>query len=1154
MDKKKIQIFADTVREKLYDEITKQATTYKIAAEMVAPVDQRFEDSIVIQGKVFNKRIEKQRDRLIKEIEEKGYVQVIDEVTYTWFNRFLALKYMEFHEYIPVRVVSSKDSGKIEPDIIGEALHLDFLDVDRETVLSLKSRNDIEGLYKYLVLQLCHYLHSIMPFLFETIGDYTELLFPSRLLHTDSILKDLNTIINDEDWQEVEIIGWLYQSYIAKEKQKLIESKKKYTEKQIDKVTQLFTPKWIVKYMVQNSLGRYWLEAHPYSEIEKTFDFYLKSRDPENEKKLEGFINKNVEVEKIKLIDPAMGSGHILVYAFEVFYQIYKSQGYLESEIPVLILKNNLFGLDIDDRAGQLAQFALLMKAREKDNKLFSKEIIINAHSIQESNIITDDVIRIFAGQDFDKVKLFFDQFIDAKTYGSILKIQGYDKEYYNTKFEQFKKSGKLAVHSYTNLIKSILNQAEILTQEYDVAVANPPYLNSKRMPENLKGFVKNNYPQTKSDLYAIFIEIMLKITKKNGQIGLVTPYVWMFIKTYQWLREYIVKEKNISSLIQLEYNAFPVACVPVCTFTLRNTKTNASGEYIKLSDFKGSENQPIKTLEAIKNPEASYRHTEKSQKFAKIPGSPIAYWISPRIRELFEDALSVTLVSVVSSSQNKTANNNKYLKFNWEVEKKKVGVKQRWVSYAKGGNFRRWYGNLDFIVDWSEDAQLFYKNNLTSNLIEEKVRFKEGISYTDLTTSFFNCRYLAKDSLFDISGPSIIIENKENRNYILSLFNSKLAQRFFSLLNPTFHTTIGDIKNFPVIFTSHNKIKQKIDQLTQECIDISKEEWDSRETSWDFKQNELFKRKDESNRLEIAFKNYCKYWEEQFFKLHKNEGELNQLFIDIYDLNDELDNKVPLKEITILGDESEIKENKLKFKKEVIVKQFLSYIVGCIFGRYSPDKEGLILANQGDTLNEFNLDSKFKPDEDNIIPITDKDYFPDDIVGKVKEFIKTTFGEETLSENLQFIADSLHTRGKGSAEETIRHYFLTQFYKDHCKMYKKRPIYWMFTSGKNKSFNALIYMHRYNKELLAKLRIDYLHEYQAKLEARKQSLPLNSDDIKIRSQAEKERADINKKLDETRSYDEYLQNLANKFIDIDLDDGVNENYKKFTPLLEKIL
>jgi len=1150
MDKKKIQIFADTVREKLYDEITKQATTYKIAAEMVAPVDQRFEDSIVIQGKVFNKRIEKQRDRLIKEIEEKGYVQVIDEVTYTWFNRFLALKYMEFHEYIPVRVVSSKDSGKIEPDIIGEALHLDFLDVDRETVLSLKSRNDIEGLYKYLVLQLCHYLHSIMPFLFETIGDYTELLFPSRLLHTDSILKDLNTIIDDEDWQEVEIIGWLYQSYIAKEKQKLIESKKKYTEKQIDKVTQLFTPKWIVKYMVQNSLGRYWLEAHPNSEIEKTFDFYLKSRDPENEKKLEGFINKNVEVEKIKLIDPAMGSGHILVYAFEVFYQIYKSQGYLESEIPVLILKNNLFGLDIDDRAGQLAQFALLMKAREKDNKLFSKEIIINAHSIQESNTITDDVIRIFAGNDYDKVKSFFDQFIDAKTYGSILKIQGYDKEYYNAKFEQFKKSGKLAVHTYTNLIKSILDQTEILTQEYDVAVANPPYLNSSRMPDLLKKHVADNYPNTKSDLFSVFIELMIQRTKVNGQIGMVTPYVWMFIKTYEWLREHIVKEKNISSLIQLEYNAFPVACVPVCTFTIRNAKSTANGEYIKLSEFRGSENQPIKTLEAIKNENVKYRFTESSKEFAKIPGSPIAYWINPKIRDLFTDnvLLNEFCNSNLKSGRSASGQNDSVFKFWYEVPMNNIDftlkefkhISKKWLPLNKGGSFRRWFGNWDYVTNFT-----FVTN--------EKKLFQKAITWSDVTSSFFSAR-VHKESAEANNVGKRCYPPEEYFTYILGLLNTKLSQKLLDLLTPTLHFDIGYVGKFPIIITEDKPTKERINQLTQECIDISKEEWDSRETSWDFKQNELFKRKDESNRLEIAFKNYCKYWEEQFFKLHKNEEELNQLFIDIYDLNDELDNKVPLKEITILNDESEIKENKLKFKKEVIVKQFLSYIVGCIFGRYSPDKEGLILANQGDTLKEFNINTKFTPDEDNIVPITDRDYFPDDIVGKVKEFIKTTFGEETLSENLQFIADALYTRGKGSAEETIRHYFLTQFYKDHCRMYKKRPIYWMFTSGKNKSFNALIYMHRYNKELLAKLRIDYLHEYQAKLEARKQSLPLNSDDIKIRSQAEKERADINKKLDETRSYDEHLQNLANKFIDIDLDDGVNENYKKFTPLLEKIL
>jgi len=1159
MNNKKISLFADTLRDKLRSEVILKAARLGFTEDTIADVKE-YEDSMVINGHVFGKEIKKQRADFKEVVSKRGYNEIIDEITYTWFNRVVALKFMSENGYVPVKVFDSSIAGNKEPDLLTKCLELDFMKIDKKKLLELKTKGDDEELYKFLILSLCNHLNHIMPFLFENINDYTELMFPEKLLRTDSILVDINTIIPSEDWKEVEVIGWLYQDYIAKEKDRLIESKEKYTEKQIDKVTQIFTPKWIVKYMVQNSLGRYWLESHPDAYLEKTFYFYLKSRDPNNEEKLTHFINKDLKVEEIKLIDPAMGSGHILVYAFEIFYQIYKSQGYLESEISQTILTKNLYGLEIDDRAGQLAQFALFMKARKYDSKLFSKEIKLNVFAIQETNLLPDDVIKIFAGEDYKKVKSFFDQFIDAKVYGSLIKVQDFDREYYNIKFEQFKKSGKLAVHTYSDLIENILRQAEILNEKHDVSVANPPYLNSSRMPNILKKYISNNYPETKSDLFSAFIELMLQRTEENGQIGMVTPFVWMFIKKYEWLREFIVNEKNISSLIQLEYNSFPGACVPVCTFTIRNTKTNATGEYIKLSEFRGYDLQPKKVLEAIQNQFIKYRFTIESQKFVKIPGSPIGYWVSDKVRDMFDTCPKLgELASPKMGLQ--TSDNTRFLRFWQEVPINHIGFgflnlrdaqdsKKRWFPYNKGGEFRKWYGNNEYIVNWENNGKEIFTlreflntKNTPMGIANVDYYFMEGLTWSSLTSAKFSIRYSAPGFIFDIKGPTLFTKKDELLSFI-SYLNSKVLEHLIQIISPTIDYNSGQLANIP-IKTSDNIVSSKIHALSRENIDISKEEWDSRETSWDFKVNQLIKHKDDSNKLEVSYKNYCAYWKEKFFKLHKNEEDLNQLFIDIYDLNDELNHKVPLDEITILKEESEIKDDQLVFKKEVIVKQLLSYIVGCIFGRYNPEKDGLILANQGETIKEFPLHSKFMPDADNIVPINDRDYFTDDVVGKVKEFLKTCFGAHNITENLDFIASGL--KGSGSSEEKIRRYFLKDFYSDHCKMYNKKPIYWLFTSGKNQGFNALIYMHRYNKELLAKMRMDYLHVLQDRIDAKISMIK----DEDARSQREKE--DLTKQFQEMKKYDELLNHKASEYIVIDLDAGVTVNHAKFKGLVETI-
>lgn len=720
MDRASIIRFSDTVRDRIYEETKNRAANYGIFPDKIQDVDKEFEDSIVIGGRVFNRKIKRQREQLVREVREKGYDQLIDEVTYTWFNRFVALKFMEVNGYLPenVKVFSSNEQRKTEPDILSKSLKLDFLNIDRNTVIDMKSAGKDEDLYKYLTLSLCNYLNKIMPFLFENIEDHTELLFPDKLLHTDSILRDINSIIKEEDWKEVEVIGWIYQDYIAQKKDVLIHAKKQYQTNQIATVTQLFTPKWIVRYMVQNSLGRYWLESHPNKELQSKFEFYLESREENYLDKLIDYIDKTLSPENIRFLDPGMGSAHILVYAFDVFYEIYKISGYLDDEIAELILTKNLYGLEIDNRATQLAGFALLMKARQYDKRLFEKKIELNIAAIQETNNLTDEDIKLFAGNndDYAKVKKLFDTFNNAKTYGSIIKIDEFDEGFFGRKLNEFKKFSNLRKYEILDELVAIIKQARIMTQKYDIAVANPPYLTRARMPDKLKEYVEKNYPVTKHDLFAIFIESMSNLTKSKGQIGIMSPFTWMFIKIYEEFRNYIINQKSIIALIELEYHAvFDLAYVPVCTFTLRNYSTTIKGEYVKLSDFVGAENQPIKTIEAIKNPNVNYRFTVNSQEFSKIPGFPIAYWVSNKKRKVFEKGKSLDNIAEIKIGL-ASNDNERFLRFWHETSFGKIGFnfksrdeakesRLKWFPYNKGGSFRKWYGNNEYILNWENDG-----------------------------------------------------------------------------------------------------------------------------------------------------------------------------------------------------------------------------------------------------------------------------------------------------------------------------------------------------------------------------------------------------------------------------------------------------------------
>jgi type II restriction/modification system DNA methylase subunit YeeA len=1175
MNKTALKNFAINARRELIKKVEAKALKIGITEENIKKAEIESSDAIYIDGRQLSKTEKKQRDKLISRINQIGFKRVVEEVAYTWFNRFTALRFMEVNHYLPtgVRVLSSSTPENPEPDIIKEALKID-LEVDKEYVYDLKINNKTEELFKYLIIKQCNELNKYLPFMFETIDDYTEILFPEGLLAKDSFVRQMTdtSVIPEEDWKNVEIIGWLYQYYIAEEKDRVIKAKKKYKTEEIPYATQLFTPDWIVRYMVQNSLGRYWVESHPEDrDLIENWEFYLENPNPEPdfEEKLAPYINKELKVEDIKCFDPAMGSGHILVYMFDVLFEIYRKCGYLEREIPRLIIENNLYGLDIDDRAYQLACFSVVMKALQYNPRFFRsierEGLTLNLASIQETNHLNDDDIAYIAGEssgeNFDRTKEFIEQFKNAKTFGSLIKIREFNKEFLEQRLEYIQNNPAKDIFEEESrkkvieLLPYLLKQAEIMYQTYGILVTNPPYMGSKYMNDILSNFMKNYYPLSKNDTFVAFMEMCINKVKEKGQLGFLTPFVWMFISMYEKFREKILQNKNITSLIQLEYNAFPEACVPVCCFTLRNYFVDLSGEYIRLSDFKGSQNQPIKTLYAIKNPNVNYRYTYKGHVSIRVPGKPLAYWITPSILAAYEQGNRLDKVATPKIGL-ATNDNDRFLRLWFEVEWHKFITdsqnrddallrKGKWFPFNKGGNYRKWYGNNEYVVNWENDGYEIrnYRNedgSLKSRPQNLDYIFKKGITWSRISSSKPSFRLHSNSFIFSDAGPCLFVEERYF-NQVFGYLNSKVANYILNMVNPSLTFQVGDLSKL----CFNNNIGEKeeiIHSIVVENLEISKRDWDSFETSWDFKQHPLLTNKDGAKTIEEAFNKWNDFAEKQFYRLKNNEEELNRLFIEIYGLQDEMTPDVDEEDVTIR-----------RANRERDIKSFISYAVGCMFGRYSLDEEGLVFAG-----GEFDPEryKTFKADKDNIIPILSEAYFEDDIVSRFVEFVKVTFGEETLSENLEFIANTLGKKSGETAKETIRRYFLNDFFKDHVQTYKKRPIYWLFTSGKQKAFNCLIYMHRYDKTTLSRIRTDYLHELQTRMEAEKKSLLsiIEGDSTAQEiSKAKRELKALEKKIEELKEYDELLHHMADMQIEIDLDDGVAVNYEKFKGLVAKI-
>lgn len=1145
MNKTSIKNFAIWARNKLIEEITYKAGLYGITDAGIAPELPASTDTIKFYNigtkepaKVEGKEIQ-MRNSLAKVIERKAkdlkykeaFEYVVEEVAYTWFNRLIAVRFMEVNDYLPsgVRVLSSEISGKNEPDMVSSPFEtdIDFTDADREYMANLKD----DELFRFLFIKQCNKLNEVLPELFEKTDNYTELLLTLSFTDTDSVVYHLVHDISEDDFNvekegQVQIIGWLYQYYNTEPKDKVFAALKKnvkISKENIPAATQLFTPDWIVRYMVENSLGRLWIDGH--QDFDKSeWKYYLEEAEQEDEvkAKLEEIRAeaKNISPEDIKVLDPCMGSGHILVYAFDVLMQIYLSQGYAERDAASLIIKNNLFGADIDKRAYQLSYFALMMKGRAHDRRFLTRDVKPNLCNFQEFDGVNADNLN-------GDLAAFAKQFINADTYGSLLEVEEFGIEKIASDIENFEED--MFTVGYKDILERMLVAYKILAQKYDVVVTNPPYMGGSGMNSILSDFAKVQYPDYKSDLFSVFMIKCMNFAKSNGFLGLLTPYVWMFIQSYEKLRNHIYCSKTIETLIQFEYSAFEEATVPICTFALRNRKTNKKGCYFRLTDFRGGmEVQRQKTIEAIENHNCGFYYESNSENFSKIPGSPVAYWVSENFIRVFENGKR--LGNIANSKQGiATADNNRFLREWFEVskeniyfdcsshEKSKVS-KKKWYPYNKGGEFRRWYGNNDFVINWENDgAEL--KEFKKSVIRNPNFFFKSSITWSDITSSTNAFRYKPIGNLFDVCGMSVFTE--DNYNYFLALFNTKIVANILKIIAPTMHCQCGDVANIPVIIDE--KQNSKVNAFVEENISLSKTDWDSFETSWDFVKHPFLvmndKSKEKSNEIITKISDSFGLWKAftdiQFNTLKHNEEELNRIFIDIYGLQDELTPEVEDKDVTV---------RKADLTRDV--KSFISYAVGCMFGRYSLDVDGLAYA--GGEWDESKYKS-FIPDKDNCIIITDEEFFSDDIVNRFVEFVKTVYGEDTLEENLDFIADALGNKGATSRQK-IRNYFLSDFIKDHNKIYQKRPIYWMFDSGKQNGFKALVYMHRWNADTIGNVRVEYLHKLQRVYESeinRMQETIDNSANSKEIANAEKRKDKLSKQQKEAREYDEKISHLG---------------------------
>ena len=1179
MNTSHIKKYAPQARNDFIAAMRKQAAKYGITADSILPAEQKG-DLLLIGDQVFPLSVMKSREKLIKRIQTSSFEQTIDYIAYSWFNRLCAIRYMECKGLLDHgrRVLSSADGSAGLPQLLEECLDIDLPGLDASRVAELKlDGNKDEELYRELLLAQCHALNQVMPLLFEQVSDESELLLPDNLTKTDSLIRDLVSSIPEEDWSDVQIIGWLYQFYISEKKDQVIG--KVVKSEDIPAATQLFTPNWIVKYLVQNSVGRLWMMAQPDSTLASSWEYYIQPAEQTDEvnAQLKQLIDVRISEdgdtlnpESITVLDPACGSGHILVEAYDCLKAIYLERGYRSRDIPRLILENNLYGIDIDTRAAQLASFALLMKAREDDRRLFSNPPKLNIIALQDSqperlDAFSQDLASTGIAQ--TDLKELLDLFEYASTFGSLIQIpEAFAKKLPNleSKLNTAAASGDIFSQQSAQELLPLVKQAIFLAKQYDAVIANPPYMGNKYLNPNLKTYLKKNYQGYEKDLFSAFMIRNLELSKENGQLGFMSPFVWMFISSYENLRAHFIDHATITTLIQLEYSGFDGATVPICTFTLAKTHiTGFTGSYIRLSDFKGSENQAPKTLEAINNPNCGWFFNARPDDFKKIPGSPIAYWVSNKLKEIFHDSSSLSQF-VKPMIGMRTGDNDRFMRRWYEVSLKEshfnsqssaeaMESQKKWFPYQKGGSFRRWYGNLEYLVNWFNDGYEIKDNTLTNypqlswdnlgwKISNEKSYFLPSITWTATSSSYFGVRFADSGCLYDVKG-SFCSPSEDLLLLILGLLGSKFTESVVKILNPTIEIQPRDIAVIPYLHDKLSLKKDEINFVVNKLIGISKLNWNSYETAWDFSQNPTI-RTGQPN-LEQAFNTWQQQNADAVAEMKRLEEENNKLFIDAYGLQDELTPDVPDEQITLT-----------RADREKDSQRLVSYALGCMMGRYSLDEPGLIYAHAGNQDFDTSRYQTFPADADGIIPLTEVHWFEDDATHRIREFLTAVWGKDTLDANMLWLAESLDKKASETAEDTIRRYLASKFYKDHMQTYKKRPIYWLFSSGKQGAFQALVYLHRYNESTLARMRTEYVMPLISKMAAYANSLETakeSSDSAAEIKRIEKKLQDLHKQQAELSSFEEKLRHYADQRISLDLDDGVKVNYGKFGDLLAEV-
>lgn len=1183
MNKNAIKNYAVWARTELMKQVAQKAYEYNVTETSLPGYNT---DNV--NGRLLTGDEKKQLNELITEVKKNGYEHVIEEVAYTWFNRFIALRYMEVNNYLPQRIrVFTNDNNEFKPDLLTDAIHVELDGLDKQKVFDYIEENKQEELYKYLLLTLCNDMNQYLPDMFTSIKDYKTLLFPDNLLKEDSVLAKLITDIDEDSWaDQVQIIGWLYQYYNSELKD-IVMKKKNYTKDDIPAATQLFTPDWIVRYMTENSLGRLWLDGHPDFDHSE-WKYYLEEakQEPEVIEQLNKIKEEHAKLrlEEIKVIDPCMGSGHILVYAFDVLMDIYRDAGYSDRDAAKSILENNLYGLEIDERAYHLAYFALMMKARSYNRRILNKETKFNLVEIREPMNTLKPEFEQYLDNYTDLAHYLVNVFQDAKELGSILNLDCTVEQLDNLKnhLDELKEESinedlvaQSEISELNDLLKPLIKQAKLLVQKYDVVITNPPYMAPS--PKQ-KLYVQKFYKDYKTDLFAVFEKRCKLLNKDNGYQAMIILPSFLFLSSFENARKKLLNTQIICSLLHMGRGIFGIDFGSTSFVLLNNQIDNFTGSYFRLHErtFQYIDPDHIAQLylDSKMNPSLKFNFQSydtknkieysddglklafntSQQNFSKIPGSPIAYWVSSKLLSAFQDGRPLSAVCRPTQGL-ATADNGRFLRLWYEVCNQNISFDctstedslaraTRWFPYNKGGDFRKWYGNNDYIVNWENDGYeikhfVDEKGKLRSRPQNTGYYFKECASWSLISSSSTAFRYKPNGFIFDVSGMSFF--STKDLLYYLGFCNTKIAYSVLKIIAPTINFQAGDIAKLPILFDKSKLFE--ITNLVKNSIDISENDWNSFETSWDFKTQPLVK--NHVSTISEAYNLWSNECEDRFNALKSNEEELNRIFIDIYGLQDELTPEVEDKDVTV---------RKADLVRDI--KSFISYAVGCMFGRYSLDVEGLAYAGGEWDSSKY---SKFIPDTDDIIPICDEEYFEDDIVTRFVEFVRAVYGSDTLEDNLSFIANALG--GKGASRDVLRNYFLNDFFKDHCNTYQvtgsgKRPIYWLFDSGKKNGFKALVYIHRYAPDLIARMRTGYIHPQQARYRTQVELLQSQIDDASSTSEKvklSKQLKKINEQLLELNKYEEVVHHWADKMEPMDLDDGVKANYAKFQELLAKI-